>query len=558
MKTNKLFQVVAIFLGMCLFACSGSEDSAQSIEPDNTDNDFSFGLNWSEEEWENTESDIMLGGTSGDNLPSNVDLTSDFPPIGDQGKYGTCVSWATGYYLKSYLEAKDQKWNPDSSDKQFSPKFLYWMVDDDKKNGCRGSSFEANLDVLRNVGITTLSKVPYDELGQNCTVDRNSLPGDWFEQADDYLIENYRKINHKDKILIKDYLADKRSVVFGATLGQNFMQWQSGDDVLMKGSDAVEGMHNRHAMIIAGYDDSKGPSGAFLVVNSWGENFGDNGKIWIDYDYFTNEFCFAAFVVKNKRSDQDYNPEDPDNPVDSEADLLAWQVSVWDTNPSTPREKLFGYEMYNVGQRTVLHTERWSVILLYHSAYRADEDYGICGMDSFSDQFGHREPLYYEGTQMGINYHFDLDTGINMGRTKDNAIPFTIPEHLDGYYHFAMVVDPGDTVSEYDESNNVLWWTDDPIYIKDGFVQGRQIGFSRASKEIVDSPGTQEPTKTAHDSQPSTYNDNAYTGNEIKKLILHYLDSGEFEAKVNEYRNMQSENHSKIKPPTISEGPLAE
>jgi hypothetical protein len=471
MKIKKLFPVAAVFLGLYLTACSGSEESVLPIGPDNPDKAFHFGLNWSQEEWDNTESDIMLGSTSGENLPAYVDLTGNFPPIGDQGEYGTCASWATGYYLKSYLEAKDQRTKPDSTDKQFSPKFLYWMLDDHQKFGCQGSTFEANLSILKNVGITTLSKVPYGDLGQNCTVDRNSLPSDWFEQADDYLIENYRKINHNDKILIKNYLADKRPVVFGAALGQNFIEWQSGDDVLMNGSDGVEGMHNQHAMILAGYDDSKGPSGAFLVVNSWGEKFGDKGKIWIDYDYFVNGFCFAAFVVKNKRSNKDFNPENPDNTVDSESDLLAWEVSVWDTSPSTPREKLFGYEIYNVGQRTVRHTERWSVMMIYYSAYDAYESNGICGVDSFSDEYEHREPLYYGTTQVGINYHFDLDTGINMGRTKDNAIPFTLPEHLNGYYHFAMMVDPGDAVSEYDESNNVLWWTDDPVYIRMGLFK---------------------------------------------------------------------------------------
>ncbi|HOP14581.1 MAG TPA: hypothetical protein PLH09_11455, partial [Lentimicrobium sp.] len=30
-------------------------------------------------------------------LPASVDLSGKFPPIGDQGEYGTCVTWAVGY-----------------------------------------------------------------------------------------------------------------------------------------------------------------------------------------------------------------------------------------------------------------------------------------------------------------------------------------------------------------------------------------------------------------------------------------------------------------------------
>ena len=41
-------------------------------------------------------------------------------------------------------------------------------------------------------------------------------------------------------------------------------------------------MGRYHAMTIVGYDDNIG-DGAFLVVNSWGSNWGKNGKFWIKY-----------------------------------------------------------------------------------------------------------------------------------------------------------------------------------------------------------------------------------------------------------------------------------
>lgn len=557
MKIKKTLAILLVLVWGCLSACGGGGDGNDDlISPtvDDGNSDYQLGLIWSQEEWDNTESDIKMRMTPEENLPSKVDLTESFPPIGNQGEYGTCVSWATGYYLKSYLEAKDQGWQPTSGNRQFSPKFLYWMLNENEKNGCKGSSFEANLDILQNTGITTLNTVPYEDLGEDCSVDRNSLPRDWFSEADNYLIENYRKIDHTNTNLIKDYLADGRPVVFGAVLGQKFITWDEGASVLTEDRQDVNGIHARHAMILAGYDDNKGPGGAFLVVNSWGEEFGDNGMIWVDYDFFTSDFTFAAFVAKNKRSDQDYDPTDPDNPVDSEADLLAWEVSVWDTNSRTPRDKLFGYELYNVGERTVSYTERWMVALLYYSAYDPKSDYGICGADSFSDEWGHRQPLFDEnGVQVGINYHFDLDTGINMGRSQNNAIPFTIPADLNGYYHFVLLVDGTDTVAEYDESNNILWWTDDPIYILNGFVQGTQIGFSRASKEVADMPENRQFSRSANDNNPSTYNTNAYTIDEIKKLIRHYKESGKLDRKVEEYRSLQAQKHTEIKAPSLNE-----
>ena len=37
-------------------------------------------------------------------------------------------------------------------------------------------------------------------------------------------------------------------------------------------------LHGRHAVSIIGYDDKKQ---AFRMVNSWGENWGDHGFLWL-------------------------------------------------------------------------------------------------------------------------------------------------------------------------------------------------------------------------------------------------------------------------------------
>lgn len=44
---------------------------------------------------------------------------------------------------------------------------------------------------------------------------------------------------------------------------------------------AVPGDYSGHAMVIIGYDDTKQ---SWLVLNSWGANWGNNGTIWIRYD----------------------------------------------------------------------------------------------------------------------------------------------------------------------------------------------------------------------------------------------------------------------------------
>ena len=154
-----------------------------------------------------------------------------------------------------------------------------------------------------------MATVPYENLG-DCS---NSPNSSWTNEASNYKIENYRKID-VDINTLKSYLAQNRPIAIGVHVGDNFLKWNSSG-VLSAETYNYSGQHAYHGLILAGYDDNKGANGAFELVNSWSEAWGDNGGIWIDYNYFVNEFCFAAFVAKNKVNG--YNPDsNNDNQVD--------------------------------------------------------------------------------------------------------------------------------------------------------------------------------------------------------------------------------------------------
>lgn len=231
-----------------------------------------------------------------DSLADKVSLEAFFPPIGDQGEYGTCVAWSVGYNLKTALNAIDNHWTQaqlaDPAN-QTSPKDLWMGIPLDKKGpSCRGTGFAAAFNVLMNEGVSNMARVPYKQLG-NC---QGSIEGDTTNRIVSY---NHVVSSTDGKPTVeqlKAYLHDTIPLAFSAKLGYAFKEWNSDrtlrqDNYLMRGDE-----HAYHAMVLVGYDDSRQ---AFRVRNSWGEDWGDHGSIWIDYTFFIDQFLDAVFMAKN-------------------------------------------------------------------------------------------------------------------------------------------------------------------------------------------------------------------------------------------------------------------
>lgn len=238
-----------------------------------------------------------------DSLPDRISLEPFFPPIGDQGQYGTCVAWATGYNLTTALNAIKNHWTPQDLEKpenQTSPKDLWMGVPALRKGPyCTGTTFESAFSVLLADGVEHMDKVPYEHLG-NCN-------GKYIGNTSNTLARYRHVVSGSSSTYspsgdalpslkqIKAYLRDTVPLVVAAHLGDDFMTWR-GDGVLRNdtylGPDA---MHAFHAMALVGYDDGKK---AFRLRNSWGKQWGDQGSIWVDYDYFMNKFCTEVFMAE--------------------------------------------------------------------------------------------------------------------------------------------------------------------------------------------------------------------------------------------------------------------
>lgn len=232
-------------------------------------------------------STAMLGS-----LPSSRDLSNWFPTPGFQGEQSSCVAWAVGYGLKSYQEAVERKQSP-SQAFVFSPSYIFNQI---KISDCRhgGSYIYKALDLLKTQGVPTLSQFSYDEF--NCTRQPNSADR---QAARPYAIAEWRTVPFDNEADVKSHIATGFPVVIGMMIDDGFKAIRG--DQIYYGPSGQEG--GGHAMVVTGYDDSRG---AFKVMNSWGTGWGNGGFGWISYSAFKRR-------VKEAYSAQDIVINDPNN-----------------------------------------------------------------------------------------------------------------------------------------------------------------------------------------------------------------------------------------------------
>ncbi len=222
-------------------------------------------------------------------LPSRVDLSPYLPPVGHQGSIGSCSAWSTVYYAKTLQENQEREWGAQDRNHQYSPLFTYNQITGGVN---RGTAITQHMTILEEKGATPFPLFPHTD---NIKV----LPGEKaYKEA-----ENYRSASHKrldrydekrgqwvvDLHTVKTVLAEGLPVIGGFEVYENFYNYKGGIYKRVSGKPT-----GGHAMCIVGYDDE---FGALRIVNSWGEDWGDRGFIWLDYDLFETLCIYNCAVM---------------------------------------------------------------------------------------------------------------------------------------------------------------------------------------------------------------------------------------------------------------------
>ncbi|MEA2059905.1 MAG: CARDB domain-containing protein [Thermodesulfobacteriota bacterium] len=368
-------------------------------------------------------SDLLGAINSDPSQPRSVDLSSNFPSPGDQGRQSSCVGWAVAYALKSYQEKVEIGWALNTPSHLFSPAFLYNQINYGRDEG---SYINEALDLIVNKGTATLNTMPYSH--QDYLTQPSSSA---FSEASLYKAVSWSRAEGTSPI--KAALANKKAVVAGIKVYQSLMNLKGENSVY----NTKEGQDlGGHAVTIVGYDDSR-YNGAFKVINSWSQNWGDNGFFWLPYDFAAQEILSEAYVLEDAENQTTPDPEDPTIPEPDYSTLPNLTIETWDASYD-PRPRGTGtlnYTVKNTGTGTAPAGAEINLMLSANQKITSSDYY-----------------IIYE------RIPFELEPGESAFRdeAKGNSISFQFPDQLEqGTYYMALWVDDLDMIAESNENDNI-------------------------------------------------------------------------------------------------------
>lgn len=253
-----------------------------------------------------TPQKIALSFRSFRGLPESYSLEKYCPTPGNQGNHGTCVAFANAYSVATILYAKTHELTDKAVINKyvFSPTYLFEQIKSAGDADCQqGTDPITALVTMMKSGDALLTTVPY-QCGYVLT-DKVKNEAMNYKIQDAALLfagkgmmkdDAYYKAPEDAIASVKKALVEGSPISGGFFIPESFFKiksdvWNSDPNEISK-----DWKHNGHAMAIVGYDDKKGGTGAFRIMNSWGSAWADGGFVWMRYDDFAR-YCVMALQV---------------------------------------------------------------------------------------------------------------------------------------------------------------------------------------------------------------------------------------------------------------------
>lgn len=201
---------------------------------------------------------------------------------------GTCVSHSVAQGMNILFAQHRKSTNKkENSIYSFSPYFNYISnVDDFNK----GMFTDECLESVKNIGIPLIGNAellnyyPFSKDTLN-SISKLSKSNEkkLMQNAANFKLKKWEKVNNIDAL--KESISRGFPVVIGIDhmlgVGLEYISNCDTDTCLWSIDESVRNNYYGHAVLITGYDDK---IQAVEVLNSWGNNWGNNGVFWIKYE----------------------------------------------------------------------------------------------------------------------------------------------------------------------------------------------------------------------------------------------------------------------------------
>lgn len=215
---------------------------------------------------------------------SKIDLRKYCSPIVNQGNLGSCTANAASGIVEYFQKRAFGTYT------NVSRMFLYKATRNlMKKLGDTGAYIRTTMGALALFGVPPEKYWDY----KIEDFDKEPLPF-CYSFAQNYQALTYFRLDEhgksKKEILtgIKETLSNEVPAMFGFTVYNSIRGAENGKIPFPAKTDSVLG---GHAVVAVGYDDEikiGSSTGAFIIRNSWGEEWGEKGYGYLPYDYVLN------------------------------------------------------------------------------------------------------------------------------------------------------------------------------------------------------------------------------------------------------------------------------
>ncbi len=222
--------------------------------------------------------------------PPSVDLREAWWDIGDQGATGSCVGWGSTDSVARYHFVKAGRL---PRKEHLSIRFS-WMgskeLDGDPNPNSfiesAGTTLKGALDILRKKGAVLDSVLPFEIDDFMYTGEE----GSFYALAAKLRVAAYFNLG-KELEKWRDWLAANGPILAAVQVDETWDHATENKGMLDRFKPATA--RGGHAIAIVGYTDA----GRFIVRNSWGKAWGDNGFAYASEAYIMDGFFNESYGV---------------------------------------------------------------------------------------------------------------------------------------------------------------------------------------------------------------------------------------------------------------------